>query len=105
MTNNNKVGFNVDLFCKLHCTFWPPLKNSTKQLYLSPKYKGLGNAMNYLKDHVTYFNDWLGRNFTFYRINHFRKALVDNNYIKEHDRRRLQFNTNYSYDLITTIYG
>ena len=26
---------------------------------------------------------------------------VDKNYIKGHDRRRLQFNTNYSYDLIT----
>ena len=90
MTNGNKVGSNVDLFCKFYCTFWPlfcpPLENSAKQLYLSTKYKGLGNAMNYLKDHVTYFNDWLGRNFAFYKINHFPKALVGNNYTKEHDR-------------------
>ena len=49
--------------------------NSTNQLYLRPKYKGLGNAMNYLKDYVIYYNDWLDRNFAFYRINHFRKAL------------------------------
>lgn len=29
-------------------------------------YKGLGNAMNYLKDHLIYYNDWLGRNFAFF---------------------------------------
>ena len=40
-------------------------------------------------------------NFPFYKINHLQKAQVDKNYIKGHDRRRLQFNTNYSYDLIT----
>ena len=84
MTNNNKAGSNIDLFCKLYCTFWQ--KETTNQLYLRPKYKGLGNAMNYLKDYVIYYNDWLDRNFVFYRINHFRKALVDNNYTKGHDR-------------------
>ena len=47
-------------------------ESSTKQLYLSPRYKGLGNAMNYLKDHVTYYNDWLDRNFPFYKINRFQ---------------------------------
>ena len=40
-------------------------------------------------------------NFPFYKINHLQKAQVDKNYVKGHDRRRLQFNTNYSYDLIT----
>ena len=100
MTSNNKVGSNVDLFCKHYRTdlfltklglTWlertrPGLtkESSTKQLYLSLKYKGLGNAMNYLKDHVIYYNAWLGRDFAFY--NHSLKALVDNNYTKGHNR-------------------
>ena len=43
MTNNNKVGYN---------DFFLTKENSTKQLYLSLRHKGLGNAMNYPKDHV-----------------------------------------------------
>ena len=54
-------------------------ENLKKQLYLSLRYKGLGNAKNYLKDHVIYYNDWLERNFAFNKINRFKKAQVDNN--------------------------
>ena len=61
--------------------------------------------MNYLEDYVIYYNVWLSRNIPFYKINYFQKAQVDNNYTKDHDRWRSQFNTNYRYDLITTVYG
>ena len=51
--------------------------------------------MNYLEDYVIYYNVWLSRNIPFYKINYFQKAQVDNNYTKDHDRWRSQFNTNY----------
>ena len=60
--NNNKFGSNVSLICKYYWAspnywfFWPEMaltrEKLTKQLHLSLRYKGLGNAMNYLKDHV-----------------------------------------------------
>ena len=87
MTNNDKVGSKVDLLNTAELTgFLPDLTRlglieelgSTKQLYLSRGHKGSGNAMNQLKDqfHVVHYNDWLGRNFAFYKFNRFRKAQV-----------------------------
>ena len=76
MTNNNKVGFNVDLFCKHHSADCFLFTFDQRKLYktalFKPKVQGLGNAMNYLKDRVTYYNDWQGRNFPFYKINLFQ---------------------------------
>ena len=77
MTNNNKVGSNVDLICKHNqsVSFLFLTKESyRKQLYLSPRHRGLGDTMNYRK--------------------------VDNNYTKGHDRWRLQFNTGSIYVLL-----
>ena len=47
---HHKFGSDVGLICFNQRT--PTKENFAKQLYLSLKYKGLVNAMNYLKDHV-----------------------------------------------------
>ena len=70
MTNNNIVGFNVDVFCKHHSADCFLFTFDQRKLYKTAL--GLGNALNYLKDQVTYYNDWQGTNFPFYKINRFQ---------------------------------
>ena len=53
--------------------------------------------MNYQKDHVIYYNDWLSRNFPSFKINYYQIAQVDNNYTK------IMTGDGYSLTLITDM--